>query len=129
TCSRWRSGPADRTASHALQGLRLISPTLTERTPNTMDARLSTSPEESLPITLHQEIRTAARIKVIGVGGGGCNAVGRMVSAGLGDVESIVANTDQQALLQNPAPVKLQIGSQLTKGLGACANPNIGRET
>ncbi len=93
-----------------------------------MDARHSTSPEESLRITLHEEIRTGARIKVIGVGGGGCNAVGRMVSAGLGDVEFIVANTDQQALLQNPAPVKLQIGSQLTKGLGAGANPNLGRE-
>jgi cell division protein FtsZ len=93
-----------------------------------MDARHSTSPEESLRITLHEEIRTGARIKVIGVGGGGCNAVGRMVTAGLGDVEFIVANTDQQALLQNPAPVKLQIGSQLTKGLGAGANPNIGRE-
>src|SRR5690606_36913740 len=74
------------------------------------------------------EVKSGARSKVIGVGGGGCNAVSRMVSAGLGDVEFIVANTDQQALLHNPAPVKLQIGSQLTKGLGAGADPNIGRE-
>ena len=60
-----------------------------------------------------------ARIKVIGVGGGGSNAVNRMVHAGIGDVEFIGANTDQQALLNNAAPVKVQIGRQLTKGLGA----------
>src|SRR5262249_11162903 len=63
----------------------------------------------------------------IGVGGGGGNAVNRMVSAGLGDVEFIVANTDQQALQSNSAPIKLQMGSQLTKGLGAGADPNVGR--
>jgi cell division protein FtsZ len=79
-------------------------------------------------ISLEEPIRTGARIKVIGVGGGGGNAVSRMVHAGLNDVEFIVANTDQQALRQNPAPVKLQIGMNLTKGLGAGADPNIGRE-
>jgi cell division protein FtsZ len=92
-----------------------------------MEARHAVSPDP-LRILLHEEVKSGARIKVIGVGGGGCNAVSRMVSAGLGDVEFIVANTDQQALLHNPAPVKLQIGSQLTKGLGAGADPNIGRE-
>jgi cell division protein FtsZ len=71
--------------------------------------------------------RAGARIKVIGVGGGGGNAVNRMVHAGIGDVEFIVANTDQQALLNNAAPVKVQIGRQLTKGLGAGADPNVGR--
>jgi cell division protein FtsZ len=68
-----------------------------------------------------------ARIKVIGVGGGGGNAVNRMVHAGFGNVEFIVANTDSQALAQNAAPVKVQIGRHLTKGLGAGADPNVGR--
>src|SRR5438309_818220 len=70
---------------------------------------------------------TGARIKVIGVGGGGGNAVNRMVQSGLGGVEFIVANTDMQALKTNAAPVRLQIGSKLTKGLGAGADPNVGR--
>jgi cell division protein FtsZ len=74
------------------------------------------------------EPRRGARIKVIGVGGGGSNAVNRMVSAGLDGVEFIVANTDAQALEQNQAPVKIQIGQKLTKGLGAGADPNIGRQ-
>ena len=71
--------------------------------------------------------KLGAKIKVIGVGGGGGNAVNRMVKAGFGDVEFIVANTDSQALDQNAAPVKVQIGRQLTKGLGAGADPNVGR--
>src|SRR5262252_3097108 len=69
----------------------------------------------------------SARIKVIGVGGGGGNAVNRMVQSGLDGVEFIVANTDLQALNSNKAPMKLQIGSKLTKGLGAGADPNVGR--
>ena len=68
------------------------------------------------------------RIKVVGVGGGGSNAVNRMVTAGLDGVEFIVANTDLQALKMNAAPHKLQIGSKLTKGLGAGADPNVGRQ-
>jgi cell division protein FtsZ len=71
--------------------------------------------------------RTGARIKVVGVGGGGGNAVNRMVQAGFPDVEFIVANTDQQALSNNAAPIKVQIGSELTKGLGAGADPDVGR--
>ncbi len=69
-----------------------------------------------------------ARIKVIGIGGGGSNAVNRMVRVGLDGVEFIVANTDLQALNVNAAPIKLQIGSKLTKGLGAGADPNVGRQ-
>src|SRR5256714_1002206 len=68
-----------------------------------------------------------ARIKVIGVGGGGGNAVNRMVRSGLEGVEFIIVNTDMQALRTNAAPTKLQIGSKLTKGLGAGADPNVGR--
>jgi cell division protein FtsZ len=84
---------------------------------------------EKLRILLDEDVvRTGARIKVIGVGGGGGNAVNRMVRAGLGGVEFIVANTDQQALQTNAATVKVQLGAHLTKGLGAGADPNIGRE-
>jgi cell division protein FtsZ len=80
-----------------------------------------------LRLHLEEEGSTGARIKVIGVGGGGSNAVNRMVRVGLDGVEFIVANTDLQALKYNAAPVKLQIGSKLTKGLGAGADPNVGR--
>src|SRR5207245_247991 len=74
------------------------------------------------------EARAGARIKVVGVGGGGSNAVNRMVQVGLEGVEFIVANTDVQALACSNAPIKIQIGSKLTKGLGAGADPNVGRE-
>src|SRR6186997_1658771 len=83
---------------------------------------------ESLRLTLDEEARMGARIKVIGVGGGGSNAVSRMVQAGVSGVEFIVANTDAQALKNSPAPLKIQIGSKLTKGLGAGADPNTGRQ-
>ena len=86
------------------------------------------SEAEKLRLTLAEETRTGARIKVVGVGGGGSNAVNRMVQAGLDGVEFIVANTDLQALHLNQAPVKLQIGAKLTKGLGAGADPNVGRQ-
>src|SRR5436305_8922174 len=68
-----------------------------------------------------------AKIKVIGVGGGGCNAVNRMIRAKLEGVEFIAANTDLQALKLSQAPAKLQRGAKLTKGLGAGANPEVGR--
>src|SRR4029453_7645396 len=71
---------------------------------------------------------TGARIKVIGVGGGGGNAVNRMIDAGIEGIEFVVANTDLQALKRSRAPIKIQLGSRLTKGLGAGANPNVGRE-
>jgi cell division protein FtsZ len=70
---------------------------------------------------------TGARIKVIGVGGGGSNAVNRMIEAGIEGIEFLVANTDLQALKRSRAPIKIQLGSKLTKGLGAGANPEIGR--
>ena len=69
-----------------------------------------------------------ASIKVIGIGGGGCNAVNRMIEAGIEGVEFIAANTDLQALRQSYAPVRLQLGAKLTKGLGAGANPEVGRQ-
>ena len=72
-------------------------------------------------------MRNGARIKVIGVGGGGGNAVNRMVQAGLEGVQFVAANTDAQALASNAAHVKLQIGLRVTKGLGAGADPDIGR--
>ncbi|QQS41446.1 MAG: cell division protein FtsZ [Acidobacteriota bacterium] len=71
---------------------------------------------------------TGAKIKVIGVGGGGGNAVNRMIDAGVQNVEFIVANTDLQALNDSKAPIKIQLGSRLTRGLGAGADPTIGRE-
>lgn len=74
------------------------------------------------------EMDQLAKIKVIGIGGGGCNAVNRMISCGLKGVDFIVANTDVQALNRSLATTKLQIGSELTDGLGAGANPEIGRE-
>jgi cell division protein FtsZ len=81
-----------------------------------------------LRLRLDEDRRAGARIKVIGVGGGGSNAVARMVQSGFQGVEFIVANTDLQALQVNPAPVKIQIGAKLTKGLGAGADPDTGRQ-
>jgi len=71
---------------------------------------------------------TGARIKVIGIGGGGCNAVNTMIRSGLTGVEYIVANTDSQALHANMASIKIQLGGNVTKGLGAGANPEVGRK-
>ena len=81
-----------------------------------------------LRLRLDEDRRAGARIKVVGVGGGGSNAVARMVQSGFEGVEFIVANTDLQALQVNPAPVKIQIGGKLTKGLGAGADPDTGRQ-
>jgi cell division protein FtsZ len=69
-----------------------------------------------------------ARIKVIGIGGGGGNAVNHMIEARIEGVEFLVANTDLQALKRSQAPVKLQIGAKLTKGLGAGSDPEVGRD-
>lgn len=76
---------------------------------------------------LEENISIGANIKVIGIGGGGSNAVATMIEAGLGGVEFIVGNTDMQALQAHPAAAKIQLGSELTKGLGAGANPEIGK--
>src|SRR3982075_532296 len=77
---------------------------------------------------LHDVQNYLAVIKVIGVGGGGCNAVNRMIDAGLKGVEFIAVNTDAQALLMSDADVKLDIGRELTRGLGAGSDPDVGRQ-
>ena len=82
---------------------------------------------DDLRIQYQDDARRGARIKVIGVGGGGNNAVNRMIAAGVEGVEFIAANTDVQALQLSNAPIKLQLGVRLTSGLGAGANPDIGR--
>ena len=74
------------------------------------------------------EEQLTAKIKVIGVGGGGGNAVNRMIQAGIKGIEFLVANTDVQAMRASLAPAKLQIGAKLTKGLGAGANPEVGKQ-
>ena len=70
----------------------------------------------------------ASKIKVIGIGGGGCNAINRMIDVNLKNIEFIAANTDLQSLNANKSPVKIQLGVQLTKGLGAGADPEIGEK-
>jgi cell division protein FtsZ len=83
--------------------------------------------EGDIRIHFNEDPRNNAKIKVIGVGGGGGNAVNRMICAGVEGVEFVVANTDLQALQMSRAPVKIQLGTKLTNGLGAGANPEIGR--
>ena len=100
---------------------------LTDR-PGDAVTRQGPERDPDLRMTIEDTDHIGARIKVIGVGGGGCNAVNRMVRSGLGGVEYIVANTDAQALSHNAAPLCLQIGAKLTKGLGAGADPNVGRQ-
>jgi cell division protein FtsZ len=84
--------------------------------------------DSSIRISFNEDTRNNAKIKVIGVGGGGGNAVNRMIDAGVDGIEFIVANTDLQALRMSHAPVKLQLGVKLTNGLGAGANPEVGRK-
>ncbi len=86
-----------------------------------------TTRDAAIRMSFSEELQPA-KIKVIGVGGGGCNAVNRMIRAKLEGVEFITANTDLQALKLSQAPVKLQLGAKLTKGLGAGANPEVGRK-
>ena len=74
------------------------------------------------------EMDQLAKIKVIGLGGGGGNAINRMVESGVKGVEFIAANTDLQVLNNSKAPTKIQIGTELTNGLGAGANPAVGKE-
>ncbi|MBN1113877.1 MAG: cell division protein FtsZ, partial [Oligoflexia bacterium] len=77
---------------------------------------------------IDDDFNNNARVKVIGIGGGGGNALNTMISARLEGVEFIAANTDKQALESNMAPVKVQLGKRSTKGLGAGGNPDVGRE-
>ena len=82
---------------------------------------------EDLRFVFEEESKHGARIKVIGVGGGGCNAVNRMIREGVEGVEFAVVNTDVQALRESNAHLKLQIGAKLTKGLGSGSDPEVGR--
>src|SRR5271154_3272005 len=83
--------------------------------------------DNGLRICFNEEARNDARIKGIGVGGGGNNAVNRMIDSGMENIEFIVANTDLQALRMSRAATKIQLGVKLTNGLGAGANPDVGR--
>jgi len=84
--------------------------------------------KEDIRISFNEEFRNDAKIKVIGVGGGGGNAVNRMIDAGMEGIEFITANTDLQALRMSRAAMKIQLGVKLTNGLGAGANPEVGRK-
>ncbi|MFI5174984.1 MAG: cell division protein FtsZ [Terriglobia bacterium] len=87
-----------------------------------------TETANGIRLAFNDSPRNHAKIKVIGVGGGGGNAVNRMIDAKIEGVEFMVANTDLQALKISKAPIKIQLGEKLTKGLGAGANPAIGRQ-
>ena len=92
-----------------------------------MDIESIEPSDGDLRVDFSEELHQGAKIKVIGVGGGGGNAINRMIAARLEGVEFLVANTDLQALRVSQAPIKIQLGAKLTKGLGAGANPDIGR--
>ena len=88
----------------------------------------SMAPKRNRTLEITPDITPVANIKVMGVGGGGCNALNRMIKSGLKGVEFIAVNTDAQALYHNDAPTKLNIGRATTRGLGAGANPDIGKQ-
>ena len=83
---------------------------------------------DALKFVIQEEALLGTRIKVVGVGGGGSNAVARMMSEGVSGVEFYVLNTDLQALNASPVPNKLAIGSKMTNGLGAGSDPSVGRQ-
>ncbi len=85
--------------------------------------------EGDLSITLEENPMMPAKIKVVGVGGGGGNAVNRMIDSNLRGIEFIAGNTDLQALAKCRAPHKMQLGKQITRGLGAGADPDVGRKS
>ncbi len=100
---------------------------LGERKPsNSADLSFGRNSQSRRDSNGHGESSYLAVIKVVGVGGGGTNAVNRMVDAGLKGVEFIAVNTDAQALQACDADIKLSIGQELTRGLGAGANPEVG---
>src|SRR5436305_13620463 len=84
--------------------------------------------DNGLRISFNEEFRNDARIKVIGIGSGGNNAVNRMIDSGMENIEFIVDNTDLQALRMSRAATKIQLRVKLTNGLGAGANPEMGRK-
>src|SRR5574338_895370 len=77
---------------------------------------------------LPNQIESFARIKVVGVGGGGCNAVDRMIDEGLQGVDFVAVNTDAQALLLSKAGTRVRVGEKLTRGLGSGGDPEVGRK-
>jgi cell division protein FtsZ len=79
-------------------------------------------------VTLDKEELLSAQLKVVGIGGGGCNAIESMMSKGLQGVEYVAVNTDAQVLQMSSAHHKIQIGTNITRGLGAGADPNVGRK-
>jgi cell division protein FtsZ len=93
---------------------------------NSLTSRYSSQEEKMEPT---KSAETFARIKVVGVGGGGVNAVNRMIAEGIQGVEFVAVNTDAQALLLSKAPTKVRIGDKLTRGLGAGGNPEVGRKS
>ena len=95
----------------------------TNRAPQYASSRSNYDPESKAPI------EAFARIKVVGVGGGGCNAVNRMIDEGVQGIEFIAVNTDAQALLMSKAQTKIRIGDKTTNGLGAGGNPDVGRRS
>src|SRR6266853_4756136 len=97
-------------------------------TPKKENSLTPETTKTGIRISFHEDSRNDANIKVIGVGGGGGNAVNRMIEAGLGGIEFICMNTDSQVLELSIAPERLQIGDALTKGLGAGGNPEVGRQ-
>ncbi len=88
----------------------------------------SGSDDSGISYEFEDDLRPSARIKVIGVGGGGCNAVNRMIEAGVEGIQFAAVNTDEQALRVSRAQIKLQIGAKLTSGRGAGSSPEIGRK-
>src|SRR5579871_2505810 len=86
------------------------------------------SDKDDLKYEIQDDARGGARIKVIGIGGGGCNAVVRLLREGMPGVEFCAMNTDAQALAACEVPHKLQLGTKMTSGLGAGCNPDIGRQ-
>src|SRR3979411_1375008 len=84
--------------------------------------------ENDIRISFNEETRNDAKIKVIGMGCGDANVVNRLIDFGMEGIEFVVANTDLQALRLSHAPMKIQLGVKLTNGLGAGANPEIGRK-
>src|SRR5690606_18093098 len=90
------------------------------------DARKGGAPFRNMEVT--PEITPVANIKVIGAGGGGSNAVNRMIKSGLKGIEFIAVNTDAQALYHSEAPTKINIGKATTRGLGAGSNPDVGKQ-
>ena len=88
----------------------------------------SAQPKEFLMVSDFYREELQAKIKVVGIGGGGCNALDRMLESGLSGVDFVAVNTDYQALERSKAPHKLQIGAKQTRGLGSGSNPEIGRK-